>query len=146
MSDANHRPGRTRDWARIRFIAAVVIACAIPALVIVPLVYRYKQAREQLLEQGQLATAEILSVRETGNYYNREPEVRIKLKVQPREGDAFSVEVTKVLSLTELAKYTEGSIVDLLYDPNQPDAILFVEVERINGVSETTSGSEGSAK
>jgi hypothetical protein len=97
----------------------------IAGFVVVPQI-RACQRDQDLRENGKPAVAEIVSIRETGNLYNKKPEVEIELRVQPPDAEPFTLDLTKVLELTELAKYVEGSRVDVLYDPAQPDDVVFV--------------------
>jgi hypothetical protein len=103
------------------------------------------QREQQLLEQGSPAVAEILSIRETGNVYNRKPEVKLEIRLQPPTGDVFTLEVKKVFSQTELARYVPGAFVEVRYDPTDPDDAAFV---RLLDASERPAkpGAEGSAK
>ncbi len=112
-----------KGWRWLALIPVVITVVA--ALVFIPQ-FRAHQREQHLLEQGQPAVAEIISIRETGNLYNKNPEVEIELRVQPPDAAAFSLEVTKVLEPTELAKYVQGSLVDVRYDPAQPDDVALV--------------------
>jgi hypothetical protein len=112
-----------KGWRYMAIIPLLLFTIA--GFVIVSQVRACKR-EEHLRENGQPAVAEILSIRETGNLYNRKPEVEIELKVMPPEGEAFTLELTKVLDHTEIAKYVEGSLVDVRYDPAQPDDVAFI--------------------
>jgi hypothetical protein len=115
---------------RIAVAFAVLSGVAVVSVFVVPPICT-QQREQKLVEDGELAVAEIISVRETGNVYNSRPEVRIMLRVQPPEGPAFAAEIKKVLSISELVKYTQGRSFDVLYDPARPDRVMFVEVKDI---------------
>jgi hypothetical protein len=113
------------------------IVFAIAGFVFIPrmLAERREQA---LLEKGSPATAEILKIEETGNLYNREPEVVIELKVSPAKGEPFEVEVTKVLAKTELAKYVVGATLDIRHDPADTGEIAIVGLAKPPAASGST--------
>jgi hypothetical protein len=102
---------------------------AVAGLVFIPQILSH-QREQRLLRHGRPAVAELLSIRETGNLYNRNPEVKARLRVQPADGEAFELEVTKVLRMTELAKYTEGSSIEVRYDPARRDDVALVRVAK----------------
>ena len=107
------------------FALIPVVIVTVAGLVFIPQICA-NQRDQQLLEHGQPAVAEIVSVRETGNRYNRQPEVELELRVQPTDGAAFSLAVTKVLSQSELAQYVQGSFVEVRYDPARSDSVALV--------------------
>jgi hypothetical protein len=89
--------------------------------------YKREFAREQqLLEHGQPVLVEILSIRDTGSTWEGKPIVDIELEVRPLDAPAFTLEVTKVLAFTEIAKYIEGSLIDARYDPAEPDTVALI--------------------
>ncbi|NJK32660.1 MAG: hypothetical protein HC927_09755 [Deltaproteobacteria bacterium] len=131
----------TRNPKGMRYFAPVLVLVmfTVAGLVFIPQ-WRARQRERQVLESGKPGVAEILSIRETGNIYNRNPEVELVLRIQPAEGESFEVEVTKVLERTELAKYGEGSSLEVRYDPAEPDVVAFV------GPAKPAPASEGAAK
>lgn len=112
-----------KGWRWFALMPAFIFTVA--GFMVVPQI-RACQRDEHLREHGKPAVAEVVSIRETGNLYNRKPEVEIELRVQPPDAEAFSLELTKVLEHTELAKYVEGSLIDVRYDPAHPDDVAFV--------------------
>jgi uncharacterized SAM-binding protein YcdF (DUF218 family) len=106
-------------------LALPIVIATIAALVFVPKMLAGRR-EQQLREQGKPAVAEIVEIRETGNLYNRKPEVELELRVRPPDAAEFTLELTKVLEHAELAKYVVGSLVDVRYDPAQPDDVAIM--------------------
>jgi hypothetical protein len=85
-------------------------------------------AHRQLLAKGQLATAKVLRLSETGTTVNRQPLVRLRLEVQPPSGLTFEAETERLMSLVEIPQFTPGSLVHVKFDPEtRAVAILSAE-------------------
>ncbi|MCX4246560.1 DUF3592 domain-containing protein [Paraliomyxa miuraensis] len=78
------------------------------------------QHQNQLLRSGEPAVAEILEVVDTGNRYNRNPEVEFTLKVTPQTGEPYDAKITLVLDARELQEYERGAKLDVRYDAADP--------------------------
>jgi hypothetical protein len=71
------------------------------------------------------ATARVLSVSQTGTYFNGQPEVLLGLEVQPETGSPFVASTTAVLSFPNLAAVSQrGAIVSVRYDPATRKVVL----------------------
>jgi hypothetical protein len=124
VSEATARDTRGFDKFPLFFVPFVF---AVAGLVFIPQILS-QQREQRLVRHGQPAVAELLSIRETGNLYNRNPEVKARFRVQPADGEAFELEVTKVLRVTELVKYTEGSSIEVRFDPARRDDVALVRL------------------
>jgi hypothetical protein len=140
MTNATTPPAHKPKQNRLAMAIIPLIGFGIAAAFLIPQMCS-QQREQELLEQGRPAVAEILSIRETGNLYNRKPEVEIQLRVKPAEGAEFSLEVTKVLSQTDLAKYVEGTLVEIRYDPADLDDVAFVKPVKPSAASAPAEGS-----
>jgi hypothetical protein len=112
----------------IRYIVLAVIVVML-AVTLGPKAVR-KIREQRLLSNGIKANAEIVDLDETGNYVNREPELLIKVKVTPAEGEPFEAEVRKVLGPVDLKRYDVGTKVDVRYDPDNTDHVAIVGLTR----------------
>lgn len=87
-----------------------------------------KQSRQaEVLASGIEATAQVIDMTDTGNRYNKNPEVRLTLEVQPTTGDPYQVVLRTVISVVELAKYQPGATVSVKYDPEDRSAVALVQ-------------------
>ena len=81
-----------------------------------------KQAKEQqLFQTGQRATAVIEGVEGTGMSINDQPQVYLTLRVKPRHGAEFIHQRKLVLPFGSVVQ--PGYLVDVAYDPANPDAL-----------------------
>lgn len=128
------KPDATGKPSPMRYFPLVFlpIVFTIAGLVFIPRMLAERR-EQQLLATGSQATAQIVTITETGNLYNREPEVVIALTIHPPTGESFEVEVTKVLAKTELAKYVVGAVFDVRYDPAEPGEVAFVGLATSTG-------------
>ncbi len=76
--------------------------------------------RKRLLNEGAPATATILSLSETGNRSNDNPEVQIRLRVAPEGKAVYEASVTTYLTAVELQNYVVGAQIAVRYDPEKP--------------------------
>ncbi|PIN91231.1 hypothetical protein COU61_02385 [Candidatus Pacearchaeota archaeon CG10_big_fil_rev_8_21_14_0_10_35_13] len=79
---------------------------------------------KKLLETGKEAQAEIISITDTGNRYNSNPEVIITLKVKLAEEETFNTEIRTTLSAVEITKMPEGTIVKVLYNQDNHKQVM----------------------
>lgn len=76
------------------------------------------------LNSGVSAPAKIISVKATGNKFNYNPEVKMILDVQPIGMPSYTVEKKLVINVVDIPKYTEGTTVTTLLDPNDKNNFL----------------------
>jgi len=107
----------------IAIILLVVVAIA--AVAVGPLLMDAREER-QLLETGTDATAEILSLKDTGDRINENPVVEIAVKVQPEGGEPYSATISTALSVVDLQNYRAGVKVRVRYDPSDPSKVALV--------------------
>lgn len=89
-----------------------------------PPLVRYLRARK-VLATGLPGTARIVEIVDTGSRYNNNPQVRIKLEVQPETGPSFSAELTTILSAVELQRIVPGATIKVRYDPDDRTRVAF---------------------
>lgn len=104
-------------------IAVIVIASAV---IIGPGIVQSMKT-QRILKEGVSATAVIKAVTDTGNRYNKNPEVRLTLEVTPASGAPFQAEVTTVISVIDVPKYQPGTLLNVKYDPKQPTQVVLVK-------------------
>ena len=93
-----------------------------------------KHFREKrITENGVQAEARIVSLVDTGNRYNSNPEVQLVLEVQPADGKPFRASATRVLTPLDLQSYTKGATVIVMYDPEKPGEAVVLGVKADTG-------------
>ena len=80
----------------------------------------------QLIARGIIAEGEITNVKETGNAINDTPQVAFTVQYTDQQGKKHVAGIMKYVSLLNLAKAQKGTK-EILYLPEQPQAILFTE-------------------
>jgi hypothetical protein len=87
----------------------------------------------KLQKTGISATAVILEVSDTGTTINGNPQVKLKLEVQPAHRFPYQAETKVLISRLQTSYFQPGSIIPVKIDPNNPKNIAL----------DTTSGNTG---
>jgi hypothetical protein len=82
------------------------------------------QQAQMLAQSGMDATAEVLSIEDTGMMVNYNPVVRLKLKVEPAFGAGF--ETTGQSMVSKIAVPRMGDKIKIKYNPADPTQIVVV--------------------
>jgi len=106
-------------------VTIVVVTGASLALVFFILRGFHKAAKEEqsILQTGTPAQGQIVAVNQTGTYVNNQPQVHIVVMVYPSGGQPYQAQMTKIVSLFEIAQYQIGSQVQVYFDPQDPSKI-----------------------
>ncbi len=111
----------------MRFVPLVVLGIIAIAIAVVFGGQRCAAEQEQaLLTTGSPASGEIVKIEDTGNRYNRDPEMVLTVEVRPEEGEPYLATVTWVLNAVDQQTYKVGLAVDVRYDPASPSDIAIV--------------------
>ncbi|MCW5877070.1 MAG: hypothetical protein KIS85_09370 [Anaerolineales bacterium] len=78
----------------------------------------------RILRSGEPATAEVLSVENTGTYINSDVLVRVSLEVQPEGRTPFNAETERLASYALLARLEPGAMVRVRFDTNSLEVAL----------------------
>lgn len=112
-----------------RALGAVILAVIVFAFAVVLGPGMLAEARhDELVETGTPATAKIVAVEETGNVYNRRPEVALTLEVQPEGGTPFQSQAEWIFSVMDIQTYRVGETVDVFFDPADTEVVAVVGV------------------
>ncbi len=99
----------------------IVLFGFVYALAMVAFAYGGSIVREirerRLLANGLAAEAQIVAVVPTGNYFNHQPEMRIRLEVRPVQGQAFEAELIRVVGVADMPRLAPGREVSVRYSP-----------------------------
>lgn len=116
-------------------IAAVIATKSYFALIIIALVvgimgttfwkvlFRPMMISNRLAKVGVGATAKVMEVKDTGVTVNNSPQIKLLLEVTPPNGQPYLVETKQLISRLQTAMYQEGTILQVLIDPNDKDYI-----------------------
>lgn len=86
-------------------------------------------ARDELLKTGVAAKGVIVGIEDTGNRYNDQPQVILKVRVEPEGGDTYETETKMIISPVYLPQFQPGARVNLKYDPADRMKIAVDSVE-----------------
>ena len=79
--------------------------------------------QSKLLLTGVRAPAEVVEVKDTGMTVNESPRVKIRLRVEPSDGEPFELERKLVVSRVAIPR--RGERVEVAYDPDDPSDFTF---------------------
>jgi hypothetical protein len=85
-----------------------------------------EKIKKRLSRDGIEAEAVLLRMEQTGFYMNNLPQVRLKIKVQPKNGRIFVSETREIMSLVDMAQLPVGSTVKVKYNPCNMNEIMLV--------------------
>ena len=83
-----------------------------------------QKSGQWIAQTGMDATAEVLSIQDTGSLINMNPVVILKLKVQPAMGAGF--ETTTQTMVSKIAVPRVGDTIKIKYNPADPTQVAVV--------------------
>ncbi len=114
--------------SQMLILGVVIVGALVAAACVVPM-FLSQSADQDLLKSGVVANARVLELSKTGvNRGPSTPLVRLKLEVQPPQGEGspFQVELEIGVSVVDLPKVQPGSVVAVRYDPRDHARVLIV--------------------
>lgn len=85
--------------------------------------------REQLIRYGLPGTAVILNADPTGNIYNSQPEIRLRLRVTPADGSSYEAETEMIINPIYVPQFQPGKTVKIKYDREDRSKVAIEETE-----------------
>lgn len=97
-----------------------------PLLVIVPwlVISRLNKNKQNIVEKGVQAVAEILSLQDTGSYVNNMPRLRFRLRVTLPTGETYETDQTKTVPFSAMNAIGIGSQHTVFVDPNNRNKVV----------------------
>jgi len=83
-----------------------------------------KMTREEIVMNGVLADAIVLSIQETDLYINDLPQMKLQMQIKPNKGRNFVTEIQQVIPKTIFGPLHTGSKILVKYDPGYPREIV----------------------
>jgi len=108
------------------FVISSVLVLGVAAMVFGPDMKRHYE-NKWLRENGVAAPARVTAVHDTGRRYNYNPQVRLELEVEPEGAEAFTAELTLVVSPVHLPGLQPGRLLTVNYDPNRRSRIALAK-------------------
>ena len=84
---------------------------------------RRSAANERLKREGIPGTAQVLEVEQTGTYVNRQPQVKLRLRVEARGMAPYEVEKRVTVPMIAMGTLSSGRPLNVAVDPNDRDRI-----------------------
>ena len=104
-------------------VIVVSLASFIPMILIFGKFFKRQAATAKLMQTGEAAQGQILSIQETGTRINDQPEVAVALMVM-RPGQApYQVQTTVVVSMLMIPRLQPGMTVPVKVDPMNPQSV-----------------------
>jgi len=114
-------------WEDLAGIGILILMFLLPVSIYVVHGWYPAYRDKQVLEHGIPAIAEILSIKETGeDYRSPKPKVKMHLRVHPPDAPVLELSLTTGLTVTELIRYSPGSLVEIRYDPEKPNTAVLI--------------------
>ncbi len=85
--------------------------------------------RSQILEDGIPAQGTIIKVRDTGNRFNDQPQVKVWVKVEPDKAEPYEAMTKMVISPVYIPQFQPGKRVRVRYDADDPTKIAIEATE-----------------
>ena len=80
--------------------------------------------RQEIVTNGVVADAIVLSIQETDLYVNDLPEMKVQMQIKPLRGRNFVTEIQQVIPKTIFGPLHTGSKILVKYDPGYPKEIV----------------------
>ena len=74
-----------------------------------------------------VSKAKVISMMDTGERQERNPQLKLKLEIMPELRESFEVEVVTFVSLYQLSNFVPGSILSVKYDPKFPRSVVILK-------------------
>jgi hypothetical protein len=110
-------------------VAAVGVMLALGLALPLFIFFYPEYQREQLIQNGLPAQAEILDIEPTGSTYNDQPQARIRLLVTPETGESFEAETTMIINPIYAPQFQPGKRVKVRYDGADKTKVAIEETE-----------------
>ena len=121
------------------FPVTIVAASIIIGAVLIWTNFFSESEEESLLSSGIQAEAEILTIANSGNRYDKEPRIVLKLKVIPVNEEPYETEVIMVISQINIPRLQPGKIVKVRYDKKDKMKVVIEGTESIPQQTEKAS-------
>lgn len=98
---------------------------------VIPLFFMFypEYQRDQLLKSGVQAQAEIISLDPTGSWYNNQPQVDVRVRVTPEDGEPFEATARMIINPVYMPQFQPGKTVQVRYAAEDPSKIAIEETE-----------------
>jgi hypothetical protein len=106
-------------------VLIVLLVAGLFSYMFVPEVLSYLREKKTL-ETGVKATAVVVEMIDTGNRFNKNPQVRLKIEVRPEHQTPFHAEITMIISVVELNRFQPGSVLTVKYDEKDHSKVALV--------------------
>ena len=125
----------------------------IPVIVIAGMIFIFYRAfggyfnqmrnRKRLLSEGNMATADVISIAQTGTTINQVPEMLLSLRIENTGGQPRTVNIKQLIDLGAIPR--AGDRVYVLIDPKDPDNVILSPAPNGNGLSVPVTDTSGKA-
>ena len=123
LSEGSYDWGQLPLLARGSMIAAGVLFLVAMLLISAPSLLGGIE-NSKILENGQPATARILSLADTGTTINNDPMIHFKLEVHSPDGTVFNAETERLVSRLQIPQIQPGTEINVKFDPNTKEVAV----------------------
>ena len=111
---------------KLLLIIAVGLLFIIMTTVTTMLISRSRKNDSIIKSDEVAASARILEIIDTGNRYNANPVVRLKLEVQPENAFPYHAEVKSVVSVVDLPAFQPNAVIRVKYKQSKPSDVIVI--------------------
>ncbi len=113
--------------AAVILIFMILLSGGIASFFVVPMI-RAHFRDERIMARGQVATARVISLSDTGSRVNDQPVATIELEVRPPGAAAFTATAQTVVTAINAMQFQPGKQVSVRYDPTNHSQVVIVGV------------------
>jgi hypothetical protein len=113
---------KTKYFAALTIFIALSLSCGMLKETVKKWAGIDDEKRERLMKTGKSAKGEIKKVEDTQVTINKNPKVRLYIRVKPEDGEEFDAVVETLVSRVNIPR--AGDMVKVWYDPKNRDDIV----------------------
>lgn len=107
-------------------LITIVSTIIIPTIIIIVFVLPGFLGPSEAVQNGPLVIGTIVDVKQTGNYFNYNPELEITFQFTTDDGKEITTSTREYVAMIDLAQFQRGAFVPLRYNPENPEEIMMV--------------------
>ena len=118
----NHKTERLKFISAIVLLVMMAVSCGLLKEQVKKMAGIDDEKRERLMKTGVMSKAEVKKVEDTNVTINKNPKVRLFIKVNPESGEPFDAVVEMVVSRVNIPR--QGDNVKVWYNPSDKTDII----------------------
>jgi hypothetical protein len=129
MFASSYLPALNKFESKIGAAVAVILLICVPYVIygVYSAARGNSSEKQQLLQSGTPATAQVLSIKQTGTFINNNPQVEMSLRIQPPDGPPYERTTRYVVPIIHASALQANSVIKVRIDPANAERIAIDE-------------------